>query len=451
MASALVSGRHRRRLQQVRHRRRILGARQDRCNGRPVGPVARGSESLDVAGVSPDEARVAVNSTILTELFDYVGFGIEDARWLARFGPVARPQFGPIVAEFYRTIDRNPNASAVFTGGEQQRQRLHASMHRWLEGIVGGVYDDAYFEQRARIGRVHVRIELDQRYMFAAMTVIRTSLHEVLRGADWPSADRARTHLAIDRICDIELAVMLETYRESYVEKQRAGERLATIGQLAASIGHELRNPLAVMETSLHLIERRTTDEKAVRHIQRMREQLAISGAIISDLLEMARDRPPDRRLITLRALVTEAIDSVPRPDDVQIVVDVPDAMPRVLVDANQMRQLVVNLVLNAAQALASARRAGTVRIDATLDGEALVLTVDDDGPGLTMEAQRRLFEPLFTTRATGVGLGLPLCRRIAEKHGGSIRGINRGDPDQPQGARFEVRIPGVIAPGAVG
>ena len=394
---------------------------------------------------------MSVDSTILTELFDYVGFGLEDARWLAKLGPVARPRFLEIVTEFYRTIDRNPGATSVFTGGEQQRQRLHQSMHRWLEGIVGGVYDDAHFEQRARIGRVHVRIDLDQRYMFAAMNVIRKSLHQVVRDAGWPTDDRSRTHLAIDRICDIELAVMLETYRESYIEKQRASERLATIGQLAASIGHELRNPLAVMETSLHLMERRITDEKSVRHLVRMREQLAISGAIISDLLEMARDRPPDRRPVSMHPVVAEALTSVPHEPTVALALEVPEELPRVLVDPTQMRQLIVNLATNAAQALAGARRPGTVRVSAEVEGETLVLRIDDDGPGLSSEALRRLFEPLFTTRATGVGLGLPLCRRIAEKHGGSIRGSNRGDPDHPEGARFEIRIPGAVVAPAVG
>lgn len=404
---------------------------------------------LDVSAVSPDEVRVSADSSLLLELFDYVGFGEEDARWLVRMREILRPHFPAIVTEFYRTIDRNEGARSVFTGGPAQRQRLHASMHRWLEGIVGGVYDDDYFQARARIGRMHVRIDLDQRYMFAAMNVIRAKLHEALRSAEWPRQDADHGHVAIDKICDIELAVMLETYRESYVERQRATERLATIGQLAASIGHELRNPLAVMETSLHLVERRNTDEKAARHIARIREQLAISGAIISDLLEMARDRPPDRRAVSLRPLIDEAIANVPRPDDVRVEVDVADELGRAFVDPVQIRQVVVNLTLNAAQAVAGTRRGGAIRVRGRAEGDLLELTFEDDGPGLSNEAERRLFEPLFTTRANGVGLGLPLCRRIVEKHGGTIRGHNVGPADAPTGARFEIRIPGAFPPDA--
>lgn len=401
-------------------------------------------DTLDGNERTPEEVRVA-DSQMLVELFDYVGFDEEDARWLVRMGPVVRPSFPKIVDEFYRTIDDNAGARAVFTGGPAQRARLHGSMHAWLEGIVSGVYDDAYFEQRARIGRMHVRIELDQRYMMAAMNVIRRGLHDALREAGWPAADAIRGHNAIDKMCDIELAVMLETYRESYVEKQRANERLATIGQLAASIGHELRNPLAVMETSLHLAERRNADEKAGRHLHRIREQLAISGAIISDLLEMARDRPPDRRPVGVKALVDEALGSVPRGEGITIEVRIADEL-RATVDAVQIRQVVVNLALNAAQSLAGIRREGKVTIEARADGDVLELRVDDQGPGLSLEAERRLFEPLFTTRATGVGLGLPLCRRIVEKHGGTIRGYNLGAPGAPEGARFEIRIPGAVS-----
>ncbi|AKF08509.1 sensor histidine kinase [Sandaracinus amylolyticus] len=395
---------------------------------------------------------MAATSDMLRELFDYVGFGDEDARWLVRMGPAVRPAFPHIVDEFYRTIDDNAGARAVFTGGPAQRARLHASMHAWLEGVVSGIYDEGYFEQRARIGRMHVRIDLDQRYMMAAMNVIRRGLHDALRAAQWPADEQIHGHDAIDKICDIELAVMLETYRESYVEKQRANERLATIGQLAASIGHELRNPLAVMETSLHLLssrqqaERGNADDKAARHLHRIREQLAISGAIISDLLEMARDRAPDRRPVDVRALIDEALASVPRPEQLRVEVAIDEALPRASVDPVQLRQVVVNLVLNASQAIAGAKREGVVKVHAQREGDELVLVIEDDGPGLSTEAVRRLFEPLFTTRATGVGLGLPLCRRIVEKHGGTIRGYNLGQPDAPEGARFEIRLPGALA-----
>jgi signal transduction histidine kinase len=384
-----------------------------------------------------------VTRALLVEISEYVGFDEDDARTLAEIGPFVRPQFTPIIDQFYATIQAHPGASKAITGGEAQVQRLKGTLIQWLEGVVAGVYDDAYYEMRARIGRAHVRIDLDQRYMFSAMNLIREGLHAALDASDWPRDHLTRAHVSIDRILDIELAIMLETYREAYIARIRASERLATLGQLAASIGHDLRNPLAVVETSLHLLKRRVDeDPKAARHAKRIGEQVKICGAIIEDLLDLARDRPPARQRVDIRGLVDDALASLPIPESIGVDVDVPAELPHASVDPGQVRQLIVNLALNGIQAVADSGRAGArVRIEAVSDGDALVLRVLDEGAGIPEEAMRRLFEPLFTTRAKGIGLGLALCRRIVEKHGGIITAENRPEG----GAALTVRLPGAL------
>jgi signal transduction histidine kinase len=380
---------------------------------------------------------------LLDEITGYVGFDDADARLLAEMGPVLRPHFTPMIDRFYAVIQAHPGASRAITGGDAQVQRLKGTLVDWLEGLVGGVYDEAYYERRARIGRVHVRIDLDQRYMFAAMNLIREGLHEALGASEWPADRRQHGHAAIDRICDIELAIMLETYREAYIARMRSAERLATLGQFAASIGHDLRNPLAVIETSLHLLKRRVTDDpKAERHIGRIGDQVTLAGAIISDLLELARDRPSVRQPVDVRALIDEALGSVPPRPGARLDVQVPGDLPRASVDPGQMRQVVVNLVVNAVQAVThDGSGGGTVRISADSKGDALRIAVQDDGHGIGEEAKARLFEPLFTTRAKGIGLGLALCKRIVEKHGGTITGRNRPEG----GAEFIVLLPGAV------
>lgn len=381
---------------------------------------------------------------LLEELADYVGFGEEDARILSEMGARVRPRFRPIIDHFYATIQRHPGASKAITGGDAQVQRLKGTLIDWLEGLFSGVYDDAYYERRARIGRVHVRIELDQRYMFSAMNLIREGLHDALEASGW-TGDRLRAgHVAIDRICDIELAIMIETYREAYISRIRSTERLATLGQLAASIGHDLRNPLAVIETSVHLLKRRAGDDpKVSRHVGRIGDQVTICGGIIDDLLELARDRPPVRQSVDVRALIEEAIGSVPHPSTVRVEVDVPADMPRALVDPGQMRQMIVNLALNGVQAVSQEPgQTGIVWVRALNEDGTLILRVQDDGPGISEEALGRLFEPLFTTRARGIGLGLALCRRIVEKHGGTIVGRNRARG----GAELEARLPAALS-----
>ena len=98
---------------------------------------------------------------LLDELMRYLEFTPEDASLMLAMGPALRPHFPHIVDEFYAAIDRTPGASAVFTGGEAQIARQKSKLRDWLEGLVEGVYDVAYVERRARIGRTHVRIALD--------------------------------------------------------------------------------------------------------------------------------------------------------------------------------------------------------------------------------------------------------------------------------------------------
>ncbi len=392
---------------------------------------------------SPEERPDAstANVDLWHEILAYVGWTDEDGQAMAAMAEGLRPAFTRIVGEFYRAVDASPGASAAIRSPEQ-RARLERSMYSWLEDLVGGVYDEGYLARRARIGRVHVQIDLSQRYMFGAMSVLRRELHAAARAVSAEVVAPAAAHRAIDLLLDVELAIMLETYRDAYEERRRAVERLATIGQLAASIGHELRNPLAVMETSLHLLARRVEDPKATKHVDRIREQLAVSGAIITDLLEAARDHAPKREPAALSDIVAAALALVPRHRGVTVEHDVPEDLAPIFVDTTQWRQLVTNLVLNASQAIAGSGRAGRVRVSARQDGTECVLVIEDDGPGLAHDAMRRLFEPLFTTRSRGVGLGLPLCRRIVDKHGGTITATNLGPADVPTGAAFEVRLP---------
>ena len=376
----------------------------------------------------------AGHGNVLQALLSYIHFSEADAALLRRMGPEVRHHFPRIVDRFYEAIYRTPEALAVFTGGGQQIERQKGRLLGWLEGLVGGVYDDDYYELRARIGRTHVQHNLDQRFMFAAMNIVRRELHAALAACRWAEEERAAGDVAIDKICDIELAIMLETYREDSMARIQHSERLATIGQIAASIGHELRNPLAVMQTSMQLIARRVDDPRVQKHVQKVSDQIALSNAIITDLLELARDRPPELRLIDLAELVRATLPDVPRPERVRVAVALPEGRALVRADASQLRQVIVNLVLNAVQAVGPE---GEVEVTVRVDDDGVALVVEDSGPGLPSDVLRRLFEPLFTTRSAGTGLGLALCRRILEKHGGTITAGNR----EQGGARFVVAL----------
>src|SRR3954468_8157370 len=138
--------------------------------------------------------------------------------------------------------------------------------------------------------------------MFTAMDRIRLRSADVLRNAPGVAPEALNRMLAaLHQILDIELAIMLETYRDDLLAKNRTAERLATIGQFAAGIGHELRNPLGVVESSAYLVSRRleqlqVVDAGVTRHMEKIATEVKRSGKTIDDLLELARSRPLARR-----------------------------------------------------------------------------------------------------------------------------------------------------------
>src|SRR3954453_19632886 len=131
--------------------------------------------------------------------------------------------------------------------------------------------------------------------MFGAMNVLRQELNAVVDEAYLRNPEELRkARIAVGKILDLELAIMLHTYREDLLSQQARAERLSTFGQLVGSIGHELRNPLGVMESSLYILKGRLPkdDERATKHVDRIGEQLAVANTIITDLLDMIRDKP---------------------------------------------------------------------------------------------------------------------------------------------------------------
>lgn len=356
---------------------------------------------------------------LVAELSVDLAFGDEDMAELAELLEPLAPGLPAVVERFYEAIGANPRMHEVFAD-EAQIDRQKGHLLDWLRGVFSGRYDDAYWKTRERIGRTHVRIGLDQHYMISMMGIIRAELDARLGAAvaagSWPAERRQRAWAAIGKILDLELAVMLSTYEEAFVRRARAGERLATIGQVAATIGHELRNPLAVIDSSLALLRRRASAEpKVTRHLDRIGDQVRVADGIITSLLAMVRDQPPARALVDLGAQLDEAWKLVRSRGDAVLEKDL--AVTEGWLDAAHLRQLVLNLLQNAVDAGASRVRAMT----RAREGE-LELVIEDDGQGLPEDAEGWLFEPLATSRKQGSGLGLALCQRIVSKHDGSIR-----------------------------
>jgi light-regulated signal transduction histidine kinase (bacteriophytochrome) len=200
---------------------------------------------------------------------------------------------------------------------------------------------------------------------------------------------------------------MLHTYREDLIAQQNRIERLSTFGQLVGSIGHELRNPLGVIESSLYLIKNRAgNDERIQKHVGRIGEQLTIANSIISGLLDMIRDKPLLRERVSLRALIDSAIESLTVPAEVTLTTLGIDDLPPISGDPTQLRQVLHNLIENALQAVG---KSGEVMVRASAAEGKIEIAVSDSGPGVDPTIRKRLFEPLISAKPSGTSVTIKL------------------------------------------
>lgn len=229
-------------------------------------------------------------------------------------------------------------------------------------------------------------------------------------------------------------------------------ERLASMGAVLASVAHELNNPLAVVQMQLDLLAEELHDSALQDQVAELQQATERCTRIVQNFLTLARRNPPQRTPVQLNAVVQAVLQLLAHTlhlDNVEVYQELADDLPLIGADASQLHQVVVNLVLNAQQAMHDTSGSRCVRLATHYDAARACVTLEvaDTGPGIPAALQTRIFEPFFTTKPVGIGtgLGLSVCQGIIESHGGTIRVVS-----QPgHGAVFCVELPVEAVPAA--
>jgi PAS domain S-box-containing protein len=251
---------------------------------------------------------------------------------------------------------------------------------------------------------------------------------------------------AINRLTDPVLRAVVVKYTDANEvrEAQRQLirlERLAAIGQTAAGLAHEIRNPLAAISVRAEFLKGQLTDRPALlADLDIVLDQVERLRGLVNQVLEGSRAGDLQLSMADAGELMESAFRAArlrygPGADDVSVDRDILKPAPRLRLDVQRVQRVLLNLVLNAFQALGGH---GSIVLGVRTEGAWAVLSVQDDGPGVPEASRARIFEPFFTTKQTGSGLGLWLCRSIVEQHGGRLEQENLS----PRGCRFTLRLP---------
>jgi PAS domain S-box-containing protein len=340
---------------------------------------------------------------------------VDEASCVLEFNPAAEAMFGWRREEI---LGRDINRTIV---PRHHRAGHHEGFHRYLAGGAP-VY----------IGR---RTETEGLRADGAVFPIELALTEVL-------VERRRLFVAYVRDLTARKAAEAAAVRQR--EALHQSEKMSALGSLLAGIAHELNNPLSVVVGRAIMLEEDCADPRQGDQLRRLREAAERCGRIAQTFLKMARQAPADRKATSVDAAIRASHDLVgyaARTGGVTVVLELADGLPPVHADGDQIVQVMVNLMINAVQAMEGIDGPRRLTVRTRHDpARGVVVEVDDTGPGIPDHVMPRIFEPFYTTKpvGTGTGVGLAVSYAMVEAHGGTLTAGNRAGG----GARFTVALP---------
>ena len=384
-------------------------------------------------------------ASFIDELLTYVQMSDEDVARLVALHPIISPVFPEIAEAFYAAIWADPKAAAILSGPEQV-ERLRRTLVDWMSTGLLGPYDEKFYEKRSRIGRRHVQIGLPQQYMFTAMNVIRTAYHDRLF-AQQNLADAAQSIRSVNKLLDVELAIMVRHYQldsnERLIARERKtqADRISAMQTMTAGLAHEVRNPLNAAKLQLELLERRLRREAKDQRLTQPAELAQMEIVRLTDLLNdfLAFARPPelqaqDRDVTEIVRHVWELEQPNAAKRKITLELNLPSSAVIARIDGPKLHQIIDNIVRNAVDAV---NDGGHVGLSMSATHDEIEIVIDDNGPGIPLEVQARIYEPFFTTKDSGTGLGMSIVHSLVSLHGGAITLDSNA-----KGTRFLVTLP---------
>jgi signal transduction histidine kinase len=384
--------------------------------------------------------------TFLEEVLAYVGLDAEDRARLVALHPRLAPLFPAIAERFYEAVLTSAGAASVLTGSAQV-ERLRVSLIDWMSTGLLGPYDDRFYEKRSRIGRRHVAIGLGSQFMFTAMNVVRIAYQDRIAEL-YPAAEALLVLRSVHKLLDCELAIIVQHYeldtQDKLVARERRGQadRILAMQTMSAGLAHEVRNPLNAAKLQLELLERRlhrqSDDPRLLEPTDLAQKEIERLTALLNEFLVFARPpelHPQEHDVVAIVRHVVdlERIAAEKRGANLELTAEPAQLLAQV--DAAKLHQLVLNLVRNACEAVAVG---GHVAVGVSIvDDARCQIRVRDDGPGIPDDVRPRIYEPFFSTKEGGTGLGMSIVHSLVSLHGGSID-LTTG----PGGTTFEVAIP---------
>lgn len=373
------------------------------------------------------------------DLQQYVGWTGEDAARIRAVAPLVEPHISELIDDFYAEIRRHPSANRVITGGPAQVERLKGTLRAWLGQLLQGNYDSEYVFARWQVGLRHVEIGLDQVYTNVALSRIRNGLVSLLCNS-WPGSPQelSESLRSLNRLLDLDLAIIEDAYQHEFMQRQKRIERLVVLGQMASGIAHELRNPLNVVQTSVFFLKnaKNASAEKKEEHLDRIQRQVMVANDVITALSDFAKLPLPSTGPVPIRELLAELLAGIDLPKSISATIDCDEQMPAVVGDRRQLSIVFGNLIRNAVDAMPNG---GHLCLRTVPEGPCLRVEIQDTGVGIAANDLQKVFEPFFSTKTRGIGLGLAITKAIVDNHRGQLMVSSKPG----EGTCFTVRVEG--------